>query len=156
MQSVWDMKGHKMQISFSKTKMYTPEWRGNDKLVEGERFTASLTLLNVEDLMFLLDAFSEAGIEGEVDQSKLDTDQLKPIIKSNGNLLPKYVKVNNLKNSDDGSDIDIEAVVEYPFFLNLAAELLMKLAEISSPSDEEVGNSNAPLDGEPIPEPANK
>lgn len=142
-----------MQISFSKTQVYTPEWRGNNKLAEGERFTASLTLLNVEDLMFLLDAFSEAGIEGEVEQSSLDTDQLKPIIKSNGHLLPKYITVNNLKNSEGGEDLTINDVVEYPFFLNLAAELLMKLAEVSSPSDDDVGNSDAPPASEQTPEP---
>lgn len=145
-----------MQISFSKTQTYTPEWRGNDKLVEGERFTVTMTLLNVGDLMVLLDAFSAAGIEGEVDQDTLSTAQLKPIIESNGNLLPKYIKVNNLKNSDDGSEIDIQAVVEYPFFLNLAAELLMKLAEISSPSDEDSGNSDAPPASDQTPEPVDK
>lgn len=141
-----------MQISFSKTQTYTPEWRGNDKLKEGERFTASLNLLNVEDLMFLLDAFSEAGIEGEVEQTALDVEQLKPIIKSNGHLLPKYVTVHNLKNTDDNTEIDIAAVVEYPFFLNLAAELLMKLAEVSSPSDEDSKNSDAPPASEQTPE----
>ncbi len=132
-----------MQISFSREQSYTPEWRGNDKLPEAEQFTATLTLLNVEDLMFLLDAFSEAGIGGEVEQSDLAVDQLKPILKSNGHLLPTYVKVSNLKNSATGDEINIEQIVEFPFFLNLAAELLMKLAEVSSPSDDDVGNSNA-------------
>jgi hypothetical protein len=137
-----------MQISFSKDTVYTPEWRGNDKLAEGEQFTATLTLLNVEDLLFLLDAFNEAGIQGEVEQTDLDTDQLKPILKSNGHLLPKYVKINNLKNSETGVDLTTAEIVEFPFFLNLAAELLMKLAEVSSPNDDDVGNSNALPDGD--------
>lgn len=153
---VWDMKGHTMQITFSNKQTYTPEWRDNDKLVEGERFTVTLTLLNVEDLMFLLDAFSEAGIEGEVDQNSLGTEQLKPIIKTNGHLLPKYIVINNLTNSENGEAITIQHVVEFPFFLNLAAELLMKLAEVSSPSDEDSKNLDAPLASEQTPEPVDK
>ena len=146
-----------MQISFSKIVAYTPEWRDNDKLPEAEQCSASLTLLDVEDLMFLLDAFSEAGIEGEVEQADLGTEQLKPIIKTNGHLLPKYVKISNLKNKvTGGEEITIEDIVKYPYFLNLAAELLMKLAEASSPSDDDVGNSNAPLASEQTQEPVAK
>jgi len=141
-----------MQISFSHEHVYTPEWRGNVKLPEGERFTVTLKVMNVENLMFLLDAFSEAGIEGDVELDELKTDQLKPIIKTVGHLLPIYASINNLKNSDTGTDIVIADVVEYPYFLNLAAELLMRLAEVSTPNDDDVGNSNAPLDSEATPQ----
>ena len=139
-----------MDISFSQEQKYAPEWRGNDTLPAEQRFSVNLTVLNVGDLLYLLDAFNEAGIEGEVDQTTLGTDQLKPIIKSCGHLLPKYATVTNLRNAETGTDITINDVVEFPYFLNLAAELLMKLAEVSSPSDEDAKNSDAP----PVSEPA--
>lgn len=141
-----------MQIAFSKVQTYVPEWRGNDKLPEAEQFSTQMTLMNVSDLMFLLDAFSEIGISGEVETIDLDTKQLKPIIESNGHLLPQYITISNLKNSETGEEINIQDVVEFPFFLNLAAELLMKLADLSSPSDDDVGNLKAPLVGDKTPE----
>lgn len=141
-----------MQISFSTEHVYVPEWRGNDKLPAGEQFSTTLKILNVEDLMFLLDAFAEAGIEGEVEAETLGSEQIKPILKSNGHLLPKYVVISNLKNSITSTELTIAEIVEFPFFLNLAAELLMKLAEVSSPSDEDTGNLNAPPVLEQTPE----
>lgn len=140
-----------MQIDFSLDHEYTPEWRDNDKLPEAEQFSTTLTILDVADLMFLLDTFSEAGIEGEVDAVTLDVDQLKPIIKSTGHLLPKYVTVTNLRKKAGGDELDINVVVKYPYFLALAAELLMKLAEVSSPNEDDVGNSNAPPASEQTP-----
>lgn len=143
-----------MQISFSQEQSYTPEWRGNDKLPEQEQFSVTLKVLEVDDLMFLLDAFTEAGIEGTVELEDVGTDKLKPIVKSVGDLLPKYAVVSNLKNKESGTEITVSEIVKFPYFMNLAAELLMKLADISSPNDDDVGNSNAPLDSEATPEPA--
>jgi len=130
-----------MQISFSRQETYVPEWKGNKDLPEAEQFTVDLTLLTVEDLLFLLDAFSEAGIEGQVEVD-LGLKELKPIVKTNGHLLPKYVIINNLRN-EAGVEITINDVVEFPYFLSLAAELLMKLADASNPSDDDTKNSNA-------------
>ena len=138
-----------MQISFSEEHVYVPEWKGNDTLPSGEQFNVTLKVLNVENLMFLMDAFSEAGVDGEVELSEFGSDQLKPIIKTVGTLLPHYVVINNLKNTETGTDITVAEVVEFPYFLNLAAELLMKLSEISAPNDSDVGNSNAPPASEP-------
>ncbi len=138
-----------MQIEFSLDHPYTPEWRGNDKLPEAEQFTATLSIMDVADLMFLLDTFSEAGIEGQVEQDELSTEQLKPILKSVGHLLPTYVKIINLRNKKTGTEITVEEIVKYPYFLPLASELLMRLAEVSSPSEDDTGNSNAPLASEP-------
>lgn len=139
-----------MQIDFSLDHPYTPEWRGNDKLPEAEQMSATLTILNVDDLMFLMDAFSEAGIEGEVETADLSGEQLKPIIKSNGHLLPKYVKIHNLRKSSGGEELTVADIVTYPYFLALAAEILMRLAEVSSPDQDDVGNSNAPPASEPV------
>lgn len=131
-----------MKITFSKVQKYVPEWRDNDK--SEDPFHALVTIMNVEDLLLLLDHFSEAGIEGELTVDDVDTSQLKPVLEACGHLLPKYVELVNLTNDEDGEAITIQDVVEYPFFLNLSAELLMKLADQSSPNDADEGNLNAP------------
>jgi len=138
-----------MQIAFSIDHPYTPEWRGNNELPEAERFTATLSTMTVSDLMLLLDGFSEAGVEGTVEVTSIGTEQMKPIIAQLGTLLPKYVKIHNLNRAEDGTSVTVDDVIKFPYFLNLSVELLMKLAEISTPQDDDVGNSNAPLDSEP-------
>jgi len=139
-----------MRIPFSKQTTYVPEWRGNDKLAPADQITATIRPMNVADLIFLIDAFNEAGVAGETEVSDMSTDQLKPIVKTTGHLLPTYVDVQNLFD-DEGNILDVDSVVGFPFFLNLAAELLMKLSEFSSPSDDDMGNSSAPPDGEATP-----
>lgn len=137
-----------MQISFSHTHNYVPEWRGNNTLPAGEQFSVTLTVMNVSNLMFLIDSFSEAGIDGKVEVGDFGSDQLKPLVEKIGHLLPEHAEVVNLKNSETATDITIKEVVEYPYFLNLSVELLMKLSELSTPNDDDVGNSNAPPDSE--------
>lgn len=137
-----------MQITFSKTITYVPEWRDNDELPEDEQFQAELSVMDVADLLFLLDHFSEAGLEGEVEVADVETKQLKPILEACGHLLPKYVVLSNLINTETETPITIEEVVNFPYFLNLSSELLMKLAEQSAPNDGDEGNSNAPPDSE--------
>jgi len=140
-----------MQISFSREHVYTPEWNGNDKLPEAEQFTATLKILDVGDLLFLLDAFSNAGIEGKVEVSDVGTTQLRPILETVGHLLPKYVTVKNLRNKESDVDIDVAQIVEFPYFMSLSVELLMKLAEVSTPSETDEKNLSEPSVSEQAP-----
>lgn len=138
-----------MQISFSREHVYAPEWNENDKLPEAEQFTAILKILDVGDLLFLLDAFSNAGVEGKVEVSDVGTAQLRPILETVGHLLPKYVTIRNLRNKESDTDIDIGNIVEFPYFMSLSVELLMKLAEVSTPSETDEKNLREPSDSEP-------
>jgi hypothetical protein len=138
-----------MQISFSREHVYTPEWSGNNNLPEAEQFTATLKILDVGDLLFLLDAFSNAGVEGKVEVSDVGTTQLRPILETVGHLLPKYVTVKNLRNKESDVDIDVAQIVEFPYFMSLSVELLMKLAEVSTPSETDEKNLNEPFVSEP-------
>ncbi len=140
-----------MQISFSREHVYVPEWNGNNKLDPAEQFTAVLKILDVGDLLFLLDAFSKAGVEGKVEVSDVGTAELRPILETVGHLLPKYVTIKNLRNKESETDIDIAQVVEFPFFMSLSVELLMKLAEVSTPSETDEKNLSEPSDSEPAP-----
>lgn len=126
-----------MKFSFSKDVEYVPEWQGNSELPKKEQFSCKLTTLNMASLMLIADAFSEAGVTGE--NTTVEPNKMKPILDQIGPLLPKHVEVNGLFD-DKGAKITIEEIVEYPVFLGLAIELLMKLSEISSPSDADVKN----------------
>jgi hypothetical protein len=130
-------KGRNMKFSFSKDVEYVPEWNGNDKLPAKEQIKCTLTVLNMNELMILVDAFTKAGITGE--EQIQDTAAMKPILDQMGPLLPKHVKMKGLFD-DSGKAITMEEIVEYPIFLNLCVELLMKLSEISSPSDDDAKN----------------
>jgi hypothetical protein len=133
-----------MKISFSKEQKYVPTWRGNDTLPLEEQVSVTLKVMNMASLMGLLDVFSEVGLTGEVDTEKVSNDKIKPIVAQFGSMMPEYVV--DLKGLFDtaGEAMTVEDIVTYPVFLNLCLELLMKLTEISSPSDDDVGNSNEP------------
>lgn len=126
-----------MKFSFSKEVEYVPEWNGNDKLPAKEQIKCKLTVLNMASLMSLVDAFTAAGITGEAQTQ--DTAAMKPVLDQMGPLLPKHVQITGLYD-EGGKAISMEEIVEYPVFLNLCVELLMKLSEISSPSDEDTKN----------------
>jgi hypothetical protein len=138
-----------MQISFSREHVYAPEWNGNNNLDPAEQFTATLKILDVGDLLFLLDAFSNAGVEGKVEVSDVGTAQLRPILETVGHLLPKYATIKNLRNKESETDIDIAQIVEFPYFMSLSVELLMKLAEVSTPSETDEKNLSEPSVSEP-------
>lgn len=131
-----------MQVEFSAEVSYTPTWNGNDKLPEDERITCKLVVLDMNALIALVDAFSEAGITGEVDTDKVEGSVIKPVLKQFGELLPAHVQDFDGLYAKKGEKITIEQVVNFPKFLNLALELLMKLAEVSSPSDDDTKNLN--------------
>lgn len=133
-----------MKIEFSTSVPYTPSWKGNDKLPEAERISCELKVLNMGSLLSLVDAFSAAGLEGEVDTDHVKGEKIEKILGQFSHLIPEYVEnFKGLYNSA-GEAITISQVTEYPVFLNLGLELLMKLAEISSPKDDDEGNSNEP------------
>lgn len=134
-----------MQTDFSLTQSYIPEWNGNRALPEDEQIKAVLSVIDMGSLMRLVDAFSKTGIasEGKVDTDNIDHSAIQPVLNEFGGLLPQNVKLSNLKGKD-GVEVTIEQVVKFPTFLGLALELLMKLMEISSPSEEDVKNLNTP------------
>ena len=138
-----------MQISFSREHVYAPEWNGNNDRPEAEQFTATLKILDVGDLLVLLDAFSKAGVEVKVEVNDVGTNELRPILETVGHLLPKYVTVKNLRNKESDIDIDVAQIVEFPYFMSLSVELLMKLAEVSTPSETDEKNLSEPSVSEP-------
>jgi len=137
-----------MKIDFSLSVPYTPEWRGNKDLPETEQVSCKLVVLDMGSLMSLVDAFTEMGITGEVDTDNISGDKIKPVLDQFGSLLPAHVEDFTGLYDASGRALTVEDIVKYPRFLNLALELLMKLSEISSPSDDDVKNLKEPLASE--------
>lgn len=133
-----------MKIEFSTIIPYTPTWKGNDQLPENERITCKLKVLEMGALLSLVDAFSAAGLEGQVDTEKVKGDKIEKVLGQFGSLIPQHVEDFTGLYNASGEAISVDDVVKYPVFLNLGLELLMKLAEISSPKDDDEGNSKKP------------
>lgn len=133
-----------MKVSFSKTQPYTPLWNGNQELPEKEQVKCVLGVLDMSALMDLLDAFTQAGLAGKIETDDVDATKIKPVLAQFGDLLPKHVTEFGGLFNDAGEAVTIEDLTTYPRFLNLSLELLMKLSEISSPSEDDAKNLNEP------------
>ncbi len=127
-----------MKVSFSLTSEYTPTWNGNKELPEAEQAKATLKTLESMDLLELADALERQGVTGEVDTEKMTPADIKALMGETGRLLPKYVTIAGIEG-DDGP-ITVEQITTYPDFMELAVELLMELANISQPTDDDLKN----------------
>ena len=128
-----------MKIQFSLSREYTPTWDGNDELPEKEQIKAVIKALENADLMELADAMERAGMkEGVVDTTDIPVKTSKILLEEVGRLHPKYVVISGLEG-DDGP-IDIGTIVSYPVFNSLSMELLMELANMSQPDEDDVKN----------------
>ncbi len=127
-----------MKVKFSLITDFTPEWNGNRELPEAEQCKVTLKTLESMDLLELADALERQGIEGEVDTSTMTSKDIKSLLKETGRLLPKYVTIEGIEG-DDGP-VTLEQIVTYPDFMELAVELLMQLANISQPTEDDIKN----------------
>lgn len=128
-----------MKVSFSLVTTYIPEWNGNSELPEDEQITVALKTLESMDMLELADALERQSIDGEVDSTKMSAKDIKALLKETGRLLPNYATVKGLEGLD-GLQVSIEQVVTYPDFMELAVELLMELANISQPDEDDIKN----------------
>ena len=134
-----------MKVNFSKQQEYIPTWRENRNLPEEEQIKVVLKPLQMGDLVVLIDGLQKAGA-GNVDPESLTSDgsnklqNIKQLVEDAGELVPKYCEVYNLLGEDD-TPIQTKEIVQFPFYLELVAELLTELASISMPNEREVKNS---------------
>jgi hypothetical protein len=122
-----------LKIEFSRTREYTPEYNGNKELPENEQLKAQIKVMTLNDLLDLGDTFKQADFE-QGDLKDMRIDQMKVLVNGAGKYVPKYVTL----QGNDG--FDLSDVVQYPQFLQLAAELLFSLLTFSQPTGTDVKN----------------
>ncbi len=122
-----------MKIAFSKSVEYTPEFHKNKELPITEQLIATCGVIEINEYFHILDVLQNVGFK-EGDQNSLTLAQMALLSKEAGAYLLKYVKL----TGNDG--FSLEDVVKYPKFFPLTTELLFKLVEIASPSDQDVKN----------------
>lgn len=123
-----------MKIKFSKEVAYIPEWNGNKELPDEEQVKVKLKPIKVGDLLLIIDAMGERRPD-----NKLDVKAVANLLKEAGHLIPTYTDVTGL-TSEDGSPITSGEIIQYPYFMELAGELLMQLANLSTPGDDDTKN----------------
>ncbi len=128
-----------MKIKFSLKRDFVPEFNGNRELPEADQIKCVLTTLDNFDLLELGDAFTRAGMtDGELDTSKITTEQARVLLDATVTIIPKYTEMTGLEG-DDGP-LTVEQVVRFPDFQVLATELLVELAKISAPTEADRKN----------------
>jgi len=127
-----------MKASFTRSVQYVPTWNGNHQLPKKEQFTATLKPLNMADLLMLMDALQGLGVQNPDDLKNTNVEKFKGLMEQAGTLIPKYIEVSNLE--DESGPVTAETLVEFPYYLELAAELLTQLASISLPDKDEEKN----------------
>jgi hypothetical protein len=128
-----------MKVKFSKDVSFVPEFGGNRELPAEEQVSATMRVLSTGDLLVVMDAFQNAGVDGQVDTERLDVSKMKDMLALVPLLLPKYVTLTNLLD-EHGAAISTDDVVSSSVFMPLQIELLMQLSVISTPSDQSVKN----------------
>lgn len=127
-----------MKVKFSREVTVTPSWNGNE--TAEEKFTATMKPVAFGELLEVLDAFQAAGIAaGAVDTSQLDGKVIRNILDACSGVLNKYVTLRNLQD-EQGVELTIKDVVTYGPFMMLAMELVGRLVQISTPTEEDEGN----------------
>jgi hypothetical protein len=124
-----------MKVKFSKQVTIYPAWRGNQDLHPAEQVRVELSVLDFNDLVTLMEAFQTKTKDGQGVDTKVIGTMAKDII-------PRYATIHNL--SDDDGVVDAQRIAQYPAYLDLTTEILMKLAEVSTPSKDDEKNSPPP------------
>lgn len=122
-----------MRFNFSREIHYIPEWNGNRDLPVQDQIRAKIKPMVVADLIRLMDVIGTAD--------KVDGAKSQDIVNQCGDMLPKYVIVENL--TDDNGPVSLDDLLNYAAYLGLAGELLMHCASVSMPSASAQGNLKA-------------
>lgn len=133
-----------MKVGFSREVSYTPTWKGNDELPKKEQITALLKPLEMEDLIQLMDSLQSMS-GGAVDPESLTADNItsnidsvKALLSTCGHLIPNNTSIEGLE--DESGPVTSEDLVKFPYYMELSAELLTELGNISMPSEVEEKN----------------
>ena len=132
-----------MKVQFSREVEFTPSWNGNKHLPDDEKIIVTLKPLEMEDLIKLMDTLQEAS-GGEIDRESLtavsgqNIGGIRLLITACGDLIPRYCEIDGLE--DDSGPVLTKEIVKFPYYMELCAEILSELAEVSMPNEVEEKN----------------
>ena len=125
-----------MEFDFSETVEYIPTWNYNKHGGKDEQVRATLTLLDMGELISLIAITAKANQDTEEGETGAEGTAL--MVKAAQDFLPKHVTLFNFRNKK-GEELDIDRVVRFPIFMNFTVELLQALIEASTPNVDDVG-----------------
>ena len=129
-----------MKVTFTKSVLYIPIWKGNKDLPGSEQMSVTIQPLKIADLIAIMDAVG--GIENVEKIKEGDTSGIKNLammMESVGELMVEYCELKGLEDADN-KPVEISDLTKYPYYMDLASELIGAMAQHSMPGDEEVKN----------------
>lgn len=133
-----------MKYKLSKEVNFVPEWNGNKDLEQAEQVKFVLKVLSMGDVLLLMDTLESSGVadeDGNVNSETLTAGTTTQLVNEAVRLLPQYTSMEGLEN-EDGEEITVNNICEFPQFIGLITEVLFKLIEISTPNDGDSENSS--------------
>lgn len=135
-----------MKVQFTKLVQFVPSWNGNTELPPEEQVVAMLTPLSTDNLIRLMDVLQKTS-GGKIDPESLvkdgaktrDISDIKSMVTSAADMIPTNVELKGLIDAD-GEAVTADMITNFPFFLELAAEIVAELAAISMPNEVEEKN----------------
>lgn len=131
-----------MEFDFSETVEYIPEWNKNKQEVGDKQVKATLSLLDMGELIQLIAITAKANQDS--DDGVAGAEGTALMVKAAQDFLPQHVTIKNFRKLN-GDELDIDTIVRFPIFMNFTVELLQALIEASTPNEDDVGN----LKGQP-------
>jgi hypothetical protein len=119
-----------MKIKFSKSVKFVPTWNGNRELPEQEQIKTVLSVLKFGDLQRVYEAFPKNDGNSADRVEKFSVLTLE--------YLPKHCVLEGLE--DDDGPVELDRVISYPTYTQLASEILMEIIRISSPKGDDEKN----------------
>lgn len=141
-----------MKYKLSKEVDFAPEWNGNQDLPEEEQVKFNLKVLSMGDVLELMDTLEDvADDSGNVDGETLNASTTKQLVERAVNLLPIYATMKGLEG-ENGEEITVANITEFPQFIGLITEVLFQLIAISTPNEADSGNSSGQSESADSPE----
>lgn len=141
-----------MKYHLSKQVEFIPEWNSNKDLPEKEQVKFDLRVLSMGDVLLLMDTLEDvADDKGNVDSDTLTASMTSKLVNEAVRLLPTYAAMSGLEDQD-GTEITVNNITEFPQFVGLITEVLFELISISQPNEVDLGNSSGPSGSEDSPE----
>jgi hypothetical protein len=132
-----------MRLSFSRTKIFVPEFNGNADLPEDKQLKFKIKPMDLGDFT---DAFERVagliGPDGKVDTAKVSGEKQKEFLLLGAAFLPKYVESVGapLLASDSEEPLTVPEIVTLPPLMALTVELVWATILQSSPTDGDIKN----------------